>query len=73
MDGPVPRWQMPDGHLAIVSTRQVQDGVAYRMSGRPGPDRAATNVEATGVEATLEDSYIWLMNQARAAGYGGGR
>jgi hypothetical protein len=41
--------------------------------GRPGPDRAATNVEATGVEATLEDGYIWLMNQARAAGYGGGR
>jgi ABC-type multidrug transport system ATPase subunit len=65
--------ERPDGRLAIVSTRQVQEGVEYRVLGRPDPDQRATGVEPTSVEATLEDGYIWLMNQARAAGYGGKR
>ena len=53
----------PNAGLAIVSTRQVQDGARYRVLGEPGPA-----YEATAVEPSLEDGYIWLMGQARAAG-----
>jgi hypothetical protein len=52
----------PDGSLLVVSTRQVPEGVQYRVLGAPD-----VRYEATAVEPNLEDGYIWLMNQARAA------
>lgn len=52
----------PDGSLLVVSTRQVPEGVQYRVLGTPD-----VSYEATAVEPNLEDGYIWLMNQARAS------
>lgn len=54
--------ERPDGSLVVVSTRQVSEGVQYRVLGTPGGGN-----EATTVEPNLEDGYIWLMNQTRAA------
>jgi ABC-2 type transport system ATP-binding protein len=51
----------PDGSLVVVSTRQVPEGVQYRILGAPD-----ASYQATAVEPNLEDGYIWLMNQARA-------
>ena len=51
-----------DGSLLVVSTRQVPEGVQYRVLGAPD-----VSYGATAVEPNLEDGYIWLMNQARAA------
>lgn len=51
-----------DGSLLVVSTRQVPEGVQYRVLGAPD-----ASYEAIAVEPNLEDGYIWLMNQARAA------
>jgi ABC-2 type transport system ATP-binding protein len=52
----------PDGSLVVVSTRQVPEGAQYRVLGTPD-----ASYQATTVEPNLEDGYIWLMNQARAA------
>ncbi len=54
--------ERPDGSLVVVSTRQVSEGVLYRVLGTPGGGN-----EATAAEPNLEDGYIWLMKQARAA------
>jgi ABC-2 type transport system ATP-binding protein len=46
----------PDSGLTVVSTRQLDAGVAYRVLGEP-----AARYEAEPVEPSLEDGYIWLM------------
>ena len=43
-----------------VSTLQLQDGVQYRVLGTP-----EAKYSATAVEPSLEDGYIWLMQQSR--------
>ena len=55
------RGDRPDGGLSVVSTLQLRDGVQYRVIGDPGG-----RYEATPAEPSLEDGYIWLMQQARA-------
>jgi len=52
--------ERPDGSLAIVSTLQLQAGVQYRVVGTP-----ETRYNATPVEPTLEDGYIWLMQRSK--------
>jgi ABC-type multidrug transport system ATPase subunit len=51
----------PDGSLVVVSTKQVSQGVQYRVLGGP-----PIGFDAAAIEPRLEDGYIWLMNQARA-------
>jgi ABC-type multidrug transport system ATPase subunit len=53
--------ERPDGGLSVVSTLQLQDGVQYRVLGTPG-----ASYDAKPVEPSLEDGYIWLMQQSRA-------
>jgi ABC-2 type transport system ATP-binding protein len=60
--------ERPNDGLVIVSTRQSQEGVLYRVLGSPVRDR-----EATAVEPRLEDGYIWLMKQTRAVDESGGQ
>jgi ABC-2 type transport system ATP-binding protein len=50
----------PDPSLTVMSTVQLQSGVQYRVLGQPSQAS-----QATPVEPSLEDSYIWLMQQAR--------
>lgn len=50
--------ERPNGGVAIVSTRQVQEGVQYRVLGEPN-----NSYQASAIEPSLEDGYIWLMNQ----------
>lgn len=50
----------PDQDLVVVSTRQMAHGVQYRVLGDP-----AVTYAAIPAEPSLEDGYIWLMNQAR--------
>lgn len=50
----------PDHGLVVVSTRQMASGVQYRVLGNPDALYAAVPDEPS-----LEDGYIWLMNQAR--------
>lgn len=50
--------ERPNGGVAIVSTRQVQEGVQYRVLGEPDSSH-----QASAIEPSLEDGYIWLMNQ----------
>lgn len=45
----------PQGDYTLVSTRQLQDGIQYRLL---GPQPAG----AQAVEPGLEDGYMWLMN-----------
>ncbi len=52
--------ERPNSGLAVISTVQMQDGVQYRVLGTPGPEW-----QATPAEPSLEDGYIWLMNQSR--------
>ncbi len=54
--------ERPDGGLSIVSTLQLRDGVQYRVVGQPTAD-----YNATPVEPSLEDGYIWLMRQVNEA------
>ena len=49
----------PDAGLAVVSTRQLDTGVEYRVLGEP-----TAQVNAVPMEPSLEDGYIWLMRQA---------
>jgi len=60
--------ERPNDGLVIVSTRQSQEGVLYRVLGSPVRAR-----EATAVEPRLEDGYIWLMKQTRAVDESGGQ
>ncbi len=52
--------ERPDPSLTVVSTMQIQSGVQYRVIGMPGE---ASNV--IPVAPSLEDGYIWLMQQSR--------
>ncbi len=52
--------ERPNGGLSVVSTLQLQDGVQYRVLGMP-----SAGYEAKPVEPSLEDGYIWLMQQSR--------
>lgn len=47
----------PNHDLLLVSTLQLQDGVQYRVLGEPDQLENAKEVEPS-----LEDGYIWLMN-----------
>lgn len=51
--------EQPNGGLSIVSTLQVASGVQYRVLGTP-----ETKYNATPVEPSLEDAYIFLMRSA---------
>jgi ABC-2 type transport system ATP-binding protein len=52
--------ERPFPQATIVSTLQLQDGVQYRILGEPAPGYAATPTEPS-----LEDGYIWLMDNQR--------
>jgi ABC-type multidrug transport system ATPase subunit len=52
--------ERPDSDLTVVSTMQINNGVQYRVIGTP-----SDAYNAVSVEPTLEDSYIWLMQQSR--------
>ena len=52
--------ERPGEALTVVSTVQIQDGVQYRVIGTPGEAS-----KAVPVEPSLEDGYIWLMQQSR--------
>jgi ABC-2 type transport system ATP-binding protein len=52
--------ERPGGTLTVVSTVQVQAGVQYRVIGNPGNASGAVSAEPS-----LEDGYIWLMQQSR--------
>jgi ABC-2 type transport system ATP-binding protein len=52
--------ERPDSDLTVVSTMQINNGVQYRVIGTP-----SEAYNAVSVEPTLEDSYIWLMQQSR--------
>jgi len=54
--------ERPDADLTVVSTKQLQDGVQYRVVGHPGEQH-----QAYKVEPSLEDGYIWLMKQTSKA------
>jgi ABC-2 type transport system ATP-binding protein len=47
----------PDDRLTLVSTLHLQNGVQYRVLGDPGND-------AMPAEPTLEDGYMWLMQNS---------
>lgn len=51
----------PEGEITVVSTLNMGTTVQYRVVG----DLAASS-EATPVEPSLEDSYVWLMRERRA-------
>ena len=48
--------ERPNNGLTIVSTLQLQDTVQYRVLGEP------TGQAAAPAEPSLEDGYMWLMN-----------
>ena len=52
--------QHPDSRLVIISTWQAPEGTHYRVLGEPDPGS-----RPTAAEPSLEDGYIWLMQQAR--------
>jgi ABC-type multidrug transport system ATPase subunit len=52
-----------DAGLTVVSTMQIQSGVQYRVIGTPSEAS-----KAVSVEPSLEDGYIWLMQQSRNQG-----
>ena len=52
--------ERPGEALTVVSTMQIQDGVQYRVIGTPGEVSGVVSVEPS-----LEDGYIWLMQQSR--------
>jgi ABC-2 type transport system ATP-binding protein len=53
--------ERPDAGLTIVATMQTHDGVLYRVVGNPSEAS-----KAIPVEPSLEDGYIWLMQQSRS-------
>ena len=52
--------ERPGAGLTVVSTMQIQDGIQYRVIGMP-----TEGSKAVLVEPSLEDGYIWLMQQSR--------
>lgn len=56
-DGP-----KPNGGLTVVSTLHLQTSVQYRVVGEP-----SSRLGATATAPSLEDGYVWLMQQSRAA------
>lgn len=52
--------EKPDSGLVVVSTRQLDAGVEYRVLGDPPPQYAPI-----AVEPSLEDGYMWLMHRER--------
>jgi ABC-type multidrug transport system ATPase subunit len=50
--------ETPNNGLSVVATLQLHDGVQYRVLGNPEP-----KYEAVSAEPTLEDGYIWMMQQ----------
>ncbi len=56
-DGP-----KPNGDLTVVSTLHLGTSVQYRLVGDPPPD-----LRAVETSPSLEDGYVWLMQQSRAA------
>lgn len=52
--------ERPADGLIVVSTRQLEDGVQYRVVGQPATARGAQPTEPS-----LEDGYMWLMMRAR--------
>ena len=59
--------QLPDGAQYRVLGRPIRQAL-WQAQGRPDPGD-----EAIAIELNLEDGYIWLMNRARVASYGGER
>lgn len=54
--------ERPNGGLTLVSTLQMANGVQYRVVGDPPPEyRAVAN------EPSLEDGYMWLMQDTVGA------
>jgi ABC-2 type transport system ATP-binding protein len=53
--------ERPDTGLTIVSTLQLQDTVQYRVLGDP------LGQAAVPAEPSLEDGYLWLMNNEQLA------
>jgi ABC-2 type transport system ATP-binding protein len=53
------RDDQPNNGLSIVSTLQMSEGVQYRVLGTPD-----SRYDAKPVEPSLEDGYIWLMQQS---------
>lgn len=53
--------EYPDSGLAVVSTLQLQNGIQYRVLGKPEP-----HYQATALEPGLEDGYILIMRESRA-------
>jgi ABC-type multidrug transport system ATPase subunit len=56
--------EKPDSGLTVVSTRQLDMGVEYRVLGELTDYSTAPASRAEPVEPSLEDGYIWLMRQA---------
>ena len=50
--------ERPDSGLTVVLTLQLEDGVQFRVLGDASAHRTAVPVEPS-----LEDGYIWLMQQ----------
>ena len=50
--------ERPDSELIVISTLQLEDGVQFRVLGDASAYRAAVPIEPS-----LEDGYIWLMQQ----------
>jgi len=46
----------PDSGLTIVATLQIDEGIQYRVLGKP-----SSSLNTQSVEPILEDGYIWLM------------
>lgn len=55
--------ERPDASLTVVSTMQLENRVEYRVVGNP-----LGTSKAISVEPSLEDGYIWLMQQSRTQG-----
>ncbi len=53
--------ERPDSGLTIVSTMPAREGIQYRVLGKPGKQ-----YRARPADPSLEDGYIWLMQQSRA-------
>jgi ABC-2 type transport system ATP-binding protein len=49
--------ESPDAGLVVVSTMKVQDGVQYRVVGKP-----SEAYHPVPVDPSLEDGYLWLMH-----------
>ena len=55
--------ERPDSNLVVVSTMQLENTVQYRVVG----DATGTSMSVS-VEPSLEDGFIWLMQESRLKG-----